>query len=137
MNARFLMSWLAAFIVWMGLSFAVHGVWLAPMYTAQGALYRPAADQMQYLPWMLGAHVMMAWAFVWIYQRGVSAAAWTGQGIRYGLAVGLLATPMYLVYYAVQPMPRRLVLCQIIGDGVTLVAVALVTAFLNRAPAKA
>ena len=137
MNAKFLTSWAAAFVAWMGLSFAVHGAWLAPMYAAQGALYRPEADQMQYLPYMLGAHVLMAGAFVWIYQRGVSSAEWMGQGIRYGIAMGLVATPMYLIYYAVQPMPRRLVAYQIIGDGVTLVIVAMVTAFLNKAPTKA
>ncbi|MCX5755952.1 MAG: hypothetical protein NTX19_07530 [Gemmatimonadetes bacterium] len=137
MNAKFLTSWLAAFVVWMGLSFAVHGAWLAPNYAALGSLYRPEADQMGYLPYMLGAHVLMAAGFVWIYQRGISAAEWMGQGIRYGLAMGLVATPMYLVYYAVQPMPRRLVAMQIVGDGVTLVVVGIVTAFLNKSSAKA
>ena len=137
MNAKFLTSWLAAFIVWMGLSFAVHGAWLAPSYLALASLYRPEADQMQYLPYMIGAHVLMAGAFVWIYQRGVTAADWMGQGIRYGIAIGLLATPMYLIYYSVQPLPRRLVAMQIVGDGVTLVILGIVTAFMNKAPAKA
>jgi len=38
MNAKFLTSWLVAFVVWMGLSFAVHGAWLAPNYAALGSL---------------------------------------------------------------------------------------------------
>jgi hypothetical protein len=137
MNRKFLTAWLVAFVVWMGGSFAVHGTLLAAKYATLPNLYRPMDTQTQFMPYLIGAHVMLAAAFVWIYSRGVTAAAWMGQGIRYGLAVGLLTTPTYLIYYSVQPLPRSLVAGQIIGDGVLIVVLGVVTAFMYKGAAKA
>ena len=36
------------------------------------------------------AHVLLAGAFTWIYSKGVRAADWLGQGLRFGVAVVLL-----------------------------------------------
>lgn len=33
------------------------------------------------------SHLIMSGAFVWIYSRGVDAAPWAGQGMRFGVAV--------------------------------------------------
>ena len=32
MNKKFLISWIAVFVVWMAGSFAVHGAWLSDLY---------------------------------------------------------------------------------------------------------
>lgn len=90
------------------------------------------------MPYMLMGHVIMAAAFVWIYQRGIDASPWLGQGVRYGIAIAMLAVvPTYLIYYAVQPLPGSLVTQQIIGDGVLVVVLGVIVAFLNKAPATA
>lgn len=136
MTKTFLIAWLAAFIVWMGGDFGVHGAWLAPQYLALASLYRPEADQMQYIPWMLGAHVVMAAAFVWIYGRGVSAAPWMGQGVRYGIAVGCLMAMPYFIYYSIQPLPQSLVLSQVAGCFATMIVTGIVTAFFYRGSAQ-
>jgi hypothetical protein len=65
MNAKFLISWLVMFILFMAAGFAVHGTLLNADYEATG-LMRSAADQQQYLMWMILAHVFMAGAFTWI-----------------------------------------------------------------------
>jgi len=82
---------------------------------------------------MLLAHVILAAAFVWIYARGAEAKPWLLQGIRFGVAVALLTiVPTYLIYYVVQPMPGLIVIKQIVLDGVLIVILGLIAAYLHR-----
>ena len=137
MSKSFIIAWIVGFIVWMAGDFGVHGVWLAPTYMANAALYRPEADQMQYLPWMIGAHVIAAGAVAWIYGRGVSPAMGsTGQGARFGLVLALLMVPQYLIYYSVQPLPLDLVMKQCAGEGAVLIVVGMATAFVYNMTGK-
>lgn len=129
---RFLLAWLAVFVAYMLGDFAVHGVWLASQYEGLAAIYRPAATQAQYMPYMLVAHLMIAWAFTWIYGGGATAAGWMGQGIRFGLALAVVMAPQYLIYYSIQPLPLMLVCQQMIGTVVVMVVVGVVAAFMHR-----
>ncbi len=133
MNKKFLISWAVVFVAWFVGSFVVHGVLLGAGYEALPNLFRSDADSQQYFHLMLLAHVIMAGAFVWIYQRGQESKPWLQQGIRFGIAVALLApVPMYTIYYVVQPMPGSHVVQQIIFDGVLVVLLGILAAFMNR-----
>ena len=82
---------------------------------------------------MLLAHVLMAGAFVWIYQRGNEDKPWVQQGLRFGIAIALFAPiPTFMIYYTVQQTPAALAIRQSIGDSVVVIVVALVAAFLNK-----
>lgn len=138
MNKKFIISWVVVFIVWMVGSMLVHGVWLGESYAALTSLFRPEEGQMEKFPVMITAHVIMAGAFVWVYLRGRESGPWMAQGVRYGVAIALLAPiPMYMIYYAVQPLPADLVIKQIIGDGLLIVVLGMLTAFLNKPTALA
>ncbi len=133
MNKKFAIAWLAVFVVWMAGGFLVHGTLLHADYSQLPNLFRPAADSGQYLPFMILAHVIMAGAFAWVYARGVEAKPWLGQGIRFGLIIALLTVvPTYTIYYCVQPLPGMLVIKQIVFDGVLLLVLGAVAAFLYR-----
>ena len=133
MSKRFFIAWLAIFVVWMAGSFIVHGVLLGADYAKLPNLFRPEADSQQYFPLMILAHVILAGAFAWIYSRGVEAKPWLGQGIRFGFVIALLTVvPTYLIYYVVQPMPGMHVVKQIVFDGVLLLVLGAVVAFLYR-----
>jgi hypothetical protein len=133
MNKRFLAAWLIVFIAWTAGSFVVHGVLLHEDYSTLPNLFRPEAEAQQYFPLMLLAHVILAGAFVWIYSRGVEDTPWMGQGIRFGLAVALLTVvPTYIIYHVVQPMPGQIAVKQIVFDGMLLVALGMLVAFLYR-----
>lgn len=132
MNMKFLIAWLVIFALWMFGGFAVHGWLLQADYAATG-MFRPEEEQQQFMIWMLLAHATMAAAFVWIYARGLEAKAWLGQGLRYGLAVALLAViPIYLIYYCVLPMPAYLVVKQIVFDTIVALILGVVVAFIYR-----
>lgn len=133
MNKKLAVAWLAIFVVWMVGSFIVHGVLLHADYATLPNLFRPEADAQQYFPLMILAHVIMAGAFVLVYTRGVEAKPWLGQGIRFGFVIALLTVvPTYTIYYVVQPMPGIQVVKQIVFDGVLLLVLGTVVAFLYR-----
>ena len=133
MNKKFLISVIAIFVLSMGLGFLVHGLLLNQSYTQLQGLFRKPQDAQAYFPFMLLAHVFIAFGFVWIYQRGREDKPFLTQGIRFGLAVAVLSTiPMYLIYYAVQPMPAAVVYKQIVFDTLSVLLMGVVVAWLNK-----
>jgi hypothetical protein len=137
MDKRFWISAVVLFVVSLGLGYVVHRALLGAEYAELPAgLFRPVADQQAYFGWMLAAHALIALGFTWIYRKGLEAGKpFLGQGVRFGLAIAVLATiPTYLIYYAVQPMPGGLVLEQIVYDVVAVVIMGIVAAWINQPP---
>ena len=133
MNKKFIITWIVLFVAWFVGSFVVHGVLLRSDYMQLTKLFRAEGDQQKYFPLMLLAHVILSGAFVWIYARGVEAKPWMAQGVRFGVAVALLTSvPTYMVYFIVQPMPGEVVVKQIVFDGVLMVVLGTVVAWLYR-----
>lgn len=133
MNKKFVISWVAVFVVWMIASFLVHGLWLGETYAGLTDIMRPEAEQMELFHFMLIAHVLMSGAFVWIYQRGEEDKPWMSQGIRYGAAIAVLAPiPTFMIFYTVQQTPAMLAVQQAIGDSIVVVVLGVLVAFLNK-----
>jgi len=133
MNKKFLIAWAVLFVAWFLGSFVVHGVLLRADYMQLTGLFRADMDQQKYFPVMILAHLLLSGAFVWIYARGVQSRPWVGQGLRFGIAVALLTSvPTYLIYFAVQPMPSGVVIKQIVFDGILLLILGLIVAWLYR-----
>ncbi|HJW08282.1 MAG TPA: hypothetical protein VJ483_01535 [Holophagaceae bacterium] len=133
MTRKFWISTLVIFVLAMALDFVHHGILLHSDYAQLPSLFRTEADGAQYMPWMLLAHLVLAGAFVWMYQRGREDRPWLGQGLRFALAVSLLAiVPGYLIYYAVQPMPGMLVAKQIVFDTIRTLIIGVVVAAMNK-----
>jgi hypothetical protein len=139
MSPRYLISGFAAFlVVFMG-GWAVHGMLLTDDYMQTPQLFRDKADTMAHFPFTILAYLVLGFAFAWIYRQGIaSGSSWLMQGIRFGFAVGcLVAFPMYLIYYVVQPMALTTVIKQIVGDTVFYVVAGVVVAFINMKEARA
>jgi len=133
MSKRFFLAWLVVFVAWFIGSFIVHGVLLHADYAQLSNLFRKETEAQNFFPLMILAHIIMSGAFVWIYARGVEPKPWLGQGIRYGVAIILLTTvPLYLIYYVVQPMPGATVAKQIVFDGILVLILGAIAAFMYR-----
>ncbi|MCX7177167.1 MAG: hypothetical protein NT159_25260 [Proteobacteria bacterium] len=133
MNKKFFIAWAIIFVVWMVGSFIVHGTLLHADYAKLPNLFRSEAESLQYFPLMILAHVIMAGALVWIYSRGAEAKPWLNQGLRFGAAIALLTVvPTYTIYYVVQPMPGVAVVRQIVFDGILMLILGAVVAFMYR-----
>jgi hypothetical protein len=135
MPARFWLSGFVMAIVSLLLGFLVHGVVLMSDYTKLSQIYRAAGEAQTFFGYMLLAHLLIGFGMTWIYRQGVTPGRGVvGQGLRFGLGVAVMMTiPMYLVYYAVQPLPGALVVKQIVLDTVTTVVMGVIVAGLNRA----
>jgi hypothetical protein len=133
MNKKFVIAWIVLFVAWLLGSFVVHGVLLRSDYLQLSNLFRPESEAQRYFPLMILAHVILAGAFVWIYARGIESRPWIAQGVRFGIAVALLTiVPSYLIYFVVQPMPAGVVIKQIVFDGVLLLILGTIVAWLYR-----
>jgi hypothetical protein len=140
MIKRLILAWAVVFAAWMVGNFLIHALLLSADYGRLTALYRPEAEAMQHLPLEVLAHVIMAFAFVMIFSELPAAKPWLQRGVRYGVAVALLAAvPTYLIYYAVQPLPGMLVVKQVVLGAILVVLLGVLVAFLYRkaAPAQA
>jgi hypothetical protein len=136
-NKKFFIAWIVVLVAWFIGSFVVHGVLLHDDYTRLPNLFRTEAEAQRFFPLMILAHVLLSGAFVWIYSRGVEASPWLPQGIRFGLAVALLTVvPTYMIYYVVQPMPAMTVVKQMVFDGILMLILGAVVAFMYRPPAR-
>jgi hypothetical protein len=133
MNKKLIGAWIVLFIAWLTGDFVVHGVLLHSDYMQLTNLFRADGDQQKYLPLMILAHAICSGAFVWIYARGAEAKPWMAQGLRFGAAIALLTTvPTYTIYFVVQPMPGDLAIKQIVCDGVLMLILGLIVAWLYR-----
>jgi hypothetical protein len=138
MTKKFIIAWIVIFIAWFCGSFVVHGVLLHDDYLKLSNLFRPEADAQQFFPLMILAHVILSGAFVWIYSRGVEAKPWLPQGLRFGVAIALLAiVPTYMIYYVVQPMPGMVVVKQTVFDGTLMLILGMIVAFIYKEPTSA
>jgi hypothetical protein len=136
MNKKFIIAWIVLFVAWFLGSFVVHGVVLRADYMQLTNLFRAEGDERKYFPLMILAHVILSGALVWIYARGAEPKPWMAQGIRFGVAVALLTVvPSYMIYFVVQPMPGDLVIKQIVYDGVLMVLLGTIVAWLYRGAA--
>lgn len=134
MNLRFWITGVVLFVVTMLLGLLIHGTLLKPDYDQLQGIMRTDTDAMAYFPYMLLAHAALAFGISWIYQQGVRPGiSWLAQGIRFGVALSFVTTiPMYLIYYAVQPLPAGLVGKQIVFDVIGNIIVGIVAAFINK-----
>ncbi|HTA65602.1 MAG TPA: hypothetical protein VK753_08860 [Xanthomonadaceae bacterium] len=137
MDKRFWISGLVLTIASLLLGFVIHGLLLSPDYHALGPIMRTDEDSSHYLfPWMILSDVAYGFGITWIYRQG-----WTpgrsaiAQGLRCGFAVALVATiPMFLIYYAVEPMPGMLVAKQEALALVQMLLLGVLAALLNPSP---
>ena len=129
----FVISAVALSILSLAIGFVIHAWQLGPEYAKLTGLFRAPADAQAYFPYMLLAHACIGVGVTWVYRQGREAKPFLAQGVRFGLALALLIVlPMYLIYFAVQPMPAVLVGKQIVFDVIGTVIMGVVAAWINQ-----
>lgn len=133
MNRKFWISAVVMFVLGSALSYVAHEVLLKADYAKLGAMMRPAAEMQARLGYVVLANISFALAFTWIYIKGKENRPWLTQGVRYGIAITLVAVvPMYLIYHAVTPTPLDVAIKQIVYDGISTMILGAVLAWINR-----
>ena len=129
----FVISAVALSVLSLVIGFVVHAWLLGPEYATLASLFRTPVDAQQHFAWMLLAHACIGIGITWVYRQGREPKPFLQQGVRFGLALAvLIPLPMYLIYYAVQPMPGALVVKQIVFDTVGMIVLGIVAAWINQ-----
>jgi hypothetical protein len=136
MDKRFWISGIVLTIAAMVLGFLIHGVLLTADYAALGPVMRTADDSAHYLPFMMLADFAIGFGATWIYRQGYTPSrSAIGQGLRCGLAIAMVSTiPMFLIYYAVEPLPGLLVAKQLAFSTVQMLLIGMLAALLHPSP---
>jgi hypothetical protein len=131
---KLILAVIAAFLISFVWGFLAHGMLLRPEYAQLPALFRPDSEAMAYLPYLFLSHLVKGFAFAWVYRQGITPGVpWLLQGFRFGIIASLLiVVPLYLVYFAVQPVPATVVTKQMLADTVGTMLMALAVAFILR-----
>jgi len=126
-------SAIVMFVMAFALSFLVHGVLLYNDYMAMQSWMRPQAEAHSLIAYMVIAQALFGVGFAWIYMQGREDTPWLAQGIRFGIAIAVLAiAPTYLIYHVVTPVPLLVALKQIAYDSIRVVLMGIVMAWINR-----
>jgi hypothetical protein len=131
---RWLYASAAAFVVLAVLEFVVNGVLLAGIYQQTASVWRPEAEMVS-LSWLFWlAYLVFAPVFTLIYSQGFeSNKEGIGQGLRFGIYVGLLtAIPMNLIWYVVLPIPASLAVYWAIAGMVEMTAMGLTVGLIYK-----
>jgi cytochrome bd-type quinol oxidase subunit 2 len=136
MNRKFIISSLVMAFASLMVGFVIHGFFLQNDYARLPNLFRQEASAQNYFGYMLLAHLFIGIGLTWIYRQGHQAGKGVMvQGLRFGAAIAVVSTiPMYLIYFAVQPMPSDLVAQQIVFDSIGMLVMGLLVAWLNKSP---
>ena len=134
MNTKFIVSSLVMGFASLMLGFVVHSKALSGDYARLPNLYRPEAQAQGYFGFMLLAHLLIGVGLTWIYRRGHEAGKGVvTQGLRFGAAIAVVSTiPVFLIYFAVQPVPSDLVAQQIVFDSIGMLVLGVIVAWVNK-----
>jgi len=105
----FAVATLAVFVAFSILEYLLHKVILAGTYTSL-AYYRSVAlwgeGDVGALKWLYLGYLLFACVFVFVYTRGYESKPALGQGLRYGMYVGLLLhVPTVFIQQGLLRMP--------------------------------
>lgn len=123
---RLLLAIVVAFVFTFATDFLIHAFWLVPDYTATKELWRPESEMSARFPWMLGAHLLIAFAFVTIWALGFAHRGSAALACGYGLLIGLLVQATTIITYVVSPLPASIALKWFISGVVQSVLLGVV-----------
>jgi hypothetical protein len=130
---KLVISAIVMFVMALVLSYAVHGVLLHDDYMQMQNWMRPQTDADSLIAYIVLAQALFGVAFAWIYEQGREDKPWLTQGVRFGVAVAVLAVaPTYLIYHVVTPVPLVVAIKQIVYDTIRVLLMGIVLAWINR-----
>ena len=133
---RFLLAFIAAYIFIFVWGWLLNGVLLKDVYAETPNLWRPQSEMMSLFHWIILGQALVVFSFVMIYASGFAGGGVIA-GIRLGLLLEIAAIGMRLGFYAVQPMPGKLIFYGSISGIIEMVIVgAMVGAIYKSASAR-
>ena len=105
---RFFIAFVAAYIFIFFWGWLLNGVVLKDVYALTPNLWRSQTEMMSLFHWIIIGQALIVFSFVMIYASGFAGGGVTA-GIRLGVLLEIAAIGMRLGFYAVQPIPGKLI----------------------------
>ena len=133
---RFIFAFIAAYVFIFVWGWLLNGVFLKDVYAQAPNLWRSQSEMMSLFHWILIGQALIVFSFVMIYASGFAGGGVIA-GIRLGILLEIAAIGMRLGFYAVQPIPGKLVLYGSAGGLIEMIIVgAIVGTIYKPAPAR-
>ncbi len=133
---RFLLAFIAAYVFIFLWGWLLNGVVLKDVYAETPNLWRSQSEMMSLFHWIIIGQALVVFAFVMIYASGFAGGG-VAAGVKLGLLLEIAAIGMRLGFYAVQPIPGKLILYGSISGLVEMIIVgALVGTIYKPASAR-
>jgi hypothetical protein len=87
---RVALAAVAAWVLYFGFGYVVHGVLLRDLYMEHVAHVRPEAEAQAILPVAFGFSLIGFFAFAYAYAKGYEGSSGVQEGLRFGVLVGIL-----------------------------------------------
>jgi len=131
---RLVFAFIAAYAFILLWGWLLHGVFLKDVYAQTPNLWRSQSEMIGLFHWIIIGQALIVFSFVMIYASGFAGGGVIA-GIRLGVLLEIAAIGMRLGFYAVQPIPGKLILYGSIGGLVEMVIVgAMVGAIYKPVP---
>ena len=133
---RFILAFVAAYVFLFFWGWLVNGVVLKDVYAETPNLWRSQNDMMSLFHWIIIGQALIVFGFVMIYASGFAGGG-VAAGIRLGVLLEIAAIGMRLGFYAVQPIPAKLIIYGSISGLIEMIIVgAMVGAIYKPAAAR-
>ena len=128
---RLILAILVGWAVIFGTDFLIHGLWLGPLYHATQTLWRPETEMHTYICWMFFAQFLIATTFVIIWAKGFAGRS-AGEGVIFGLLLGIFQQTWAIILYVVMPLPAELAVKWFLSGLVQAVLLGVVTSLVYK-----
>jgi hypothetical protein len=133
---RSIIAFIAAYVFMFAWGWLLNGVFLKGVYAQTPSLWRTQTEMMSLFHWIIIGQALVVFAFVMIYASGFAGGGVLA-GIRLGLLLEIAAIGMRLGFYAVQPIPGKLIVYGSISGLIEMIIVgAMVGAIYKPASAR-
>ena len=133
---RFLLAFIAAYVFIFFWGWLLNGVLLKDIYAETPNLWRSQSEMMSLFHWIIIGQALIVFAFVMIYASGFAGGGILA-GVRLGVFLEIAAMGMRMGFYAVQPIPGKLVLYGSAAGLIEMIIVgAIVGAIYKPAPTR-
>jgi hypothetical protein len=106
---RFILAFVAAYVFIFFWGWLLNGVFLKDIYAQTPNLWRSQSEMMSLFHWIIIGQALVIFAFVTIYASGFAGGGVIA-GIRLGILLEIAAIGMRMGFYAMQPLPGKLVI---------------------------
>ena len=129
---RFITITVLGFVAIWAMDFLFHAIWLKQDYIETASLWRPEAEMLNYMPWMMAFQFALAAITAFIYTRNHEGKGlW--EGVRFGWMLGLFWAISSSAAWVWLPISAALALKWGIGGLATGLVLGIVYSLIYKA----